>query len=104
MKKILKNYGFIIMMLAGVVTGCIVGALFPVIKDGASCRSVLLNGKKLSLLDRQNDLDHLGLWAVRLYFTTENPREVDQVLAARTNPAPFDPGTHTRGLYLRGVE
>ena len=80
------------------------GAEFPVIKDGASCRSVLLNGKKLSLLDRQNDLDHLGLWAVRLYFTTENPREVDQVLAARTNPAPFDPGTHTRGLYLRGVE
>ena len=80
------------------------GAEFPVIKDGTSCRSVLLNGKKLSLLDRQNDLDHLGLWAVRLYFTTENPREVDQVLAARTNPAPFDPGTHTRGLYLRGVE
>ena len=79
-------------------------AEFPVIKDGSSCRSVLLNGKKLSLLDRQNDLDHLGLWATRLYFTTENSREVDQVLASRSNPAPFDPGIHTRGLYLRGVE
>jgi putative protease len=80
------------------------GAEFPVIKDGSSCRSVLLNGKKLSLLDRQNDLEHLGLWAVRLYFTTENPREVDLILASRTNPMPFDPGSNTRGLYLRGVD
>ena len=80
------------------------GAEFPIIKDGNSCRSVLLNGKKLSLLDRQNDLEHLGLWATRLYFTTENPREVDLVLANRANPTPFDPGINTRGLYLRGVE
>ena len=34
MKKILKNYGFIIMMLTGVIAGCIVGAIFPVIKQG----------------------------------------------------------------------
>ncbi len=80
------------------------GAEFPVIKDGNSCRSVLLNGKKLNLLDRQNDLEHLGLWAVRLYFTTENPREVDHILACRTNPTPFDPGANTRGLYLRGLD
>ena len=80
------------------------GADFPVIRDGASCRSVLLNGKKLNWLDRQNDLSRLGLWAVRLYFTTENSREVDLVLAALQNPPGFDPGTSTRGLYLRGVE
>ena len=80
------------------------GAEFPVIKDGNSCRSVLLNGKKLNLLDRQNDLEHLGLWAVRLYFTTENPREVDHILGCRTNPVPFDPGACTRGLYLRGID
>ena len=80
------------------------GAEFPVIKDGASCRSVLLNGKKLSWLDRQNDLARLGLWATRLYFTTENPKEVDQVLAAYHNPPPFDPGACTRGLYLRGLD
>ena len=34
MKKILKNYGFIIMMLTGVIAGCIVGALFPMVKEG----------------------------------------------------------------------
>ncbi len=80
------------------------GAEFPVIKDGASCRSILLNGKKLNWLDRQDDLARLGLWATRLYFTTENPREVDQVLSCVQNPVPFDPGACTRGLYLRGVE
>ncbi len=80
------------------------GAEFPVIRDGNSCRSVLLNGKKLSWLDRQEDLARLGLWATRLYFTTENPREVDQVMAAFRNPGAFDPGACTRGLYLRGVE
>ncbi|MBQ9148605.1 MAG: U32 family peptidase [Oscillospiraceae bacterium] len=80
------------------------GADFPVIRDGDSCRSVLLNGKKLSLLDRQEDLTKLGLWATRLYFTTENPREVDRVLADYLNPQPFDPGTCTRGLYLRGLD
>ena len=80
------------------------GAEFPIIKDGKSCRSVLLNGKKLNLLDRQNDLSKLGLWATRLYFTTENAKEVDRVLGSVLNPVPFDPGASTRGLYLRGVE
>ena len=80
------------------------GAEFPIIKDGDNCRSVLLNGKKLSWLDRQEDLAHLGLWAVRLYFTTENALETDRVLDDYLNPTPFDPGACTRGLYLRGVE
>ena len=80
------------------------GAEFPIIKDGDSCRSVLLNGKKLSWLDRQDDLAKLGLWSVRLLFTTENSREVDRILADYMNPAPFDPGACTRGLYLRGLD
>ncbi len=80
------------------------GADFPVIRDGDSCRSVLLNGKKLNWLDRKNDLTKLGLWAIRLYFTTENPKEVDYVLSSCITPVPFDPGSCTRGLYLRGLE
>ena len=80
------------------------GAEFPIIRDGNSCRSVLLNGKKLNWLDRQNDLSRLGLWAVRLCFTTENAKEVDRVLASYTDPVPFDPGACTRGLYLRGLD
>ena len=80
------------------------GAEFPVIRDGESCRSILLNGKKLNWLDRQEDLARLGLWATRLCFTTENPREVDQILASYQDPTPFDPGASTRGLYLRGLD
>ena len=80
------------------------GAEFPIIKDGDSCRSVLLNGKKLNWLDRQDDLSRLGLWATRLYFTTENPKEVNQILNNYQHPVAFDPGACTRGLYLRGVE
>ena len=34
MKRLLKNYGFILMMLTGVIAGCVVGAMFPVVKDG----------------------------------------------------------------------
>ena len=33
MKKVLKNYGFIICMLIGIVAGCIAGAVWPVVKD-----------------------------------------------------------------------
>ncbi|MBR2049068.1 MAG: U32 family peptidase [Oscillospiraceae bacterium] len=80
------------------------GAEFPIIKDGASCRSVVLNGKKLSMTDRKKDLSRMGLWATRLYFTTENRQEVDRVLNDWLNEAPFDPGACTRGLYLRGLD
>ena len=80
------------------------GAEFPVIREGNTCRSLVLNGKKLSWLDRQDDLQRLGLWATRLYFTTESPVEVDRVLSSYVHADPFDPGAFTRGLYLRGVE
>ena len=33
MKKVLKNYGFIIFMLLGIVAGCVVGAIWPAVKD-----------------------------------------------------------------------
>ncbi len=80
------------------------GAEFPIIKDGDSCRSVLLNGKKLYWLDRQEDLSKLGVWATRLCFTTENGQEVDRVLGDFIQSTPIDPGNCTRGLYLRGLD
>ncbi|MBR4309366.1 MAG: U32 family peptidase [Oscillospiraceae bacterium] len=80
------------------------GEEFRVVRDGDTCRSVILNGKKLYLLDRTTELSRLGLWALRLSFTTENPGEVDAVLSDWNGQARFDPGSYTRGLYLRGVE
>lgn len=81
-----------------------VGEEFRVVRDGDTCRSVILNGKKLFLLDKKSELRKLGLWGLRLSFTTENPAEIDSVLAAWSGEAAFDPGACTRGLYLRGVE
>lgn len=80
------------------------GEEFPVIRDCGTCRSLVLNGKKLYWLDRQEDWRGLGLYALRLLFTTENSQEVDRVLRAWETAAPFAPGGCTRGLYLRGVE
>ena len=80
------------------------GEEFRVVRDGQSCRSVILNGKKLYMLDRMPELSRLGLWALRLSFTTENAAEVDGVLTDWNGGGHFDPGSCTRGLYLRGVE
>ena len=35
MKRFLKNYGFLLLMLAGIGAGCVAGALFPVVRGGA---------------------------------------------------------------------
>ena len=80
------------------------GEEFRVVRDCGTCRSVVLNGKKLYLLDKKENVRRIGLWALRLSFTTENTDEVNSVLSAWTQGASFDPGACTRGLYLRGVE
>ena len=81
-----------------------VGEEFPIVKDPGTCRNVLLNGKKLYLLDKKDALRGMGLWALRLQFTTENPGEIDKVLMDSQGRAVFDAGSYTRGLYSRGVE
>ena len=80
------------------------GEGFPVLRETGSCRSEIFNSKKLYLLDKLPQLAGLGLWALRLSFTTENPAEVDAVLRGMAAGGAFDPGTCTRGLYIRGVQ
>lgn len=80
------------------------GEEFRILRDQNTCRSILLNGKKLWLLDKLQDLRHLGLHSLRLQFTTENSNEVNGILSAWKSGAAFDPGACTRGLYLRGIE
>ena len=80
------------------------GEEFPILKDPGTCRSVLYNGKRLYLLDKLTTVEKIGLWAFRMSFTTENSAEVDAALAQYLGAGDFDPGTCTRGLYVRGVE
>ena len=80
------------------------GEEFPVVKDPGTCRSVVLNGKKLYLLDKKEAFRGMGLWALRMQFTTENPGEIDTILYEYQTGGRFDAGSYTRGLYARGVE
>ena len=80
------------------------GSTFPLLRDGDTCRNVLYNSRKLYWADRLDKLQGLGLWGLRLSFTTENSQQVDAILQDHLTGGTFDPGVSTRGLYLRGVE
>lgn len=79
------------------------GANFPIVKE-YGCRNVILNSKKVFLADRLADITSIGLWAVRLAFTTENAAECVSVAKRYLGLGSYEPGGHTRGLYYRGVE
>jgi putative protease len=79
------------------------GAVFPILSEFGH-RSVLYNSQKIVLADKQKDYADLGLWAARLMFSTENPRECVQVLERYLNKNNYMPSVYTRGLYYRGVE
>lgn len=80
------------------------GSRFPVLRDGNTCRTVIYNSRKLYWRDKLSELTGLGLWGLRLSFTTENDQQVNAVLQEHLQGGTFDPGVSTRGLYLRGVE
>ena len=79
------------------------GERFPVVK-AYGCRNEILNAKKLFLADKQADWAKLGLWAVRLQFTTENPMECVNIMERYLGQGRTEPNEITRGLYYRAVE
>ena len=79
------------------------GARFPVL-PAPGCRSELFNSQKLFLADKAADYRHVGLWAQRLMFTTENPRECVQAAQRYLGQNTWAPTEYTRGLYYRDVE
>ena len=79
------------------------GEKFPVVKAWG-CRNEILNGKTLFLVDKAADYQRLGLWAVRLMFTTEKPEQCVQVLERYRGQGRYKPADFTRGLYYRDVE
>ena len=79
------------------------GAVFPLAPE-FGCRNVLLNSKKLFMADRRRATVAIGLWAERLFFSTENAHECVAVMKRYLGLSDFEPQGYTRGLYYRGVE
>ena len=75
MKKFLKNYGFILCMLVGIVAGCIVGAIFPVVKDA--------NGEIVS--KGATILEPLGTVFINLMFYVVVPMVFCSIASAIAN-------------------
>ena len=75
MKKFLKNYGFILCMLLGIVAGCVVGAIFPVVKDA--------NGEVLS--KGATILEPLGTVFINLMFCVVVPMVFCSIASAIAN-------------------
>lgn len=78
------------------------GEQFPV-EQTFGGRNTLYNGRPLYLADKKEDWSHIGLWAVRLYFTRESPEKCLEIFNLYEQEATA-PTQFTRGLYYRGVE
>ena len=78
------------------------GAILPVVPE-FGCRNVLLNSKKLFMADKRRATASLGLWAERLYFTTENAIECVSVMKRYMGLGSYTPSGYTRGLNYKGV-
>ena len=79
------------------------GSVFPVVRE-FGCRNVIYNAHKLYLADKRDDLYALGLWGLRMLFTTESPRECVEVAKGYLGITDYKPNVLTRGLYYRGVD
>ena len=75
MKKFMKNYGFIITMLIGIVAGCIVGAIFPAVKDAEG--NYISQGARI--------LEPLGTVFINLMFCIVVPMVFCSICSAIAN-------------------
>lgn len=78
------------------------GGVWPVTKH-FGCRNTVWLNRKLWLADVTRDWIQTGLWAVRLNFSTESPRECLDVANSYIHGTGYSPNGKTRGLYYRGV-
>ena len=76
-KKLLKNYGFIICMLIGIIGGCIVGAVWPAVKDAQG--EILEPGARV--------LEPLGTVFINLMFCIVVPMVFLSITSAIANMA-----------------
>ena len=80
MKKgsFLKNYGFLILMLTGIVAGCIVGAIWPAVKE-------VVDGETIIVVKGATVLEPLGTVFLNLMFCIAVPTVFCSISSAIAN-------------------
>ncbi len=79
------------------------GKAFPIIRDGNSCRSVILNTVPLYMGDKTDELSGAGVSYCRLAFTIESAEETKRVCETYGFGNAFY-GEFTRLHYYKGVK
>lgn len=79
------------------------GMGYPVIKE-PDCGNKIYGAKKLFLADKSGDYSQIGLWGVRLAFTTENSMECAAIVQRYLKKGGYRPQAATRGLYYKRWE
>ena len=90
MKKFLKNYGFIIFMLVGIIAGCIMGMAVPVVKDQND--EVISQGAKV--------LEPLGTVFINLMFCVVVPMVFCSIASAVANMQSMKKAGKVMGVTL----
>lgn len=80
------------------------GMVFPVIKDGDACRSVILNCKKTFLGYDMDKLRRAGIDFFRIYFTDESPNECVRICDSFFKSSGYRPEDFTGGHFAKGVQ
>ncbi len=79
------------------------GMDFPIIKDGDSCRNVLLNCKK-TFMPHAEKLQNAKVGFFRIYFTDETPEECIKFSGSFLNGKTYQPKDFTNGHFVKGVK
>ena len=80
------------------------GMRFPVIRDGASCRNVILNCKKTFVKDKLTDIKDAGVSLYRIYFTDENSGECINICKSFLEGVDYRPDDYTGAHFHKGAE
>lgn len=79
------------------------GMNFPIIKDGNSCRNVLLNCKKTFMPDTEK-LQNTKISFFRIYFTDETTEECIKISETFLKGKTYQPKDFTNGHFIKGVK
>lgn len=79
------------------------GKRFPVMRDGNSCRSILLNSCPVFMADKISDIKNIGVNLINLKFSVEQPKTVKLICEAYFGFNDYKPDDYTRMHYYKGI-